>query len=224
MAPRKTRTQKTFQFTAQGGRTPQVDADHAGWVTLDPSPAGGGESGTALHLYIRTEDEVGGEHDTKRLEWYPTISERQRELGIEDFSSKWGSDDCTIDYDKGTITFAEDVKLPPPDRAANLVLNQKANKAHVRAMGKLLDVCLVGSKRDLVKLIQAYDNPHSVSISSSMSDEDIESHVAEVKEAREKVQGIHDALKGIDNASERKALLRHVAHVFDIPKGDTSLR
>lgn len=227
MAPRKTRTQVSpsrpteateFSFAPAEGYSDSIGPDEGGWVTLTPAPKG--NESKVLHVYIRPEDyHTPGQ----RLEWYSNVVSHQQGADIE-FNTYYGSESAKVDYDKRTITFAEPLALDPPPRTEDTQENQKLNQRHTRAMKGLLDACLVGTKRDLIKLIQAYDNPVTATIRTSMSEAEVQAEVDRIAEARAAVQPIHDALKGIEDTNERKALLRHVAHVFDIPKGDTSLR
>ena len=235
MAPRKTRTSaspkpptelKTFKweprYSDQAGPSPENGA----WVTLDPQPDFGSYTPEKSHVYFYPVSPQGTKN-AYPLEWSSYLSSAQADLGNRitgDERMDW--DDVTVDYDKQTVTFAKAIKVappPPPGPFEDSDERRAVIRRHASAIRKAAEAMLAfeDQQEAAVAIGYVYDgNAETVRIDLST---DIEEAVAEAKSKMDKARGLHDAVKNLTD-EDRKNVLRHLAHMFSIDKGLTSLR
>lgn len=217
---------KTFKFTPRYNED-WPTADHGAWVELSPKPDFGTYSEEQSHVYLYPPSPQSGDRNKYPLEWSSYIICGQRESGIElsnDGRIDW--DGLKVDYDKHTITLPKALKLsppPPPSPFEDTDERRAVIRAHVNGIRKAAEAMLVfeGQEEAAIAIGYVYDgNSESVRIDLNT---DIEKAVAEAQAKMDKARPLHEAVKGL-NDHDKKVVLRHLAHMFDIRKGLTNLR
>ena len=214
----KPKMQKKFDLVPTGS---------AGYYMLDPVPEGF-EKATS-HVFVSRDawDRVFNKQwSTAVRDRLPKVPAGNKQKESWDLTIPGSRVSCGSGRKPTTITFTEAMAVgkPLPSRVADNAANRKKNEAHAAAIWKVLDACLsFGSLPRLIDGIKALTAEENITITATMSDKDIEKKVKEAKDKMAGSKAIQKALAGLDE-NESKAVLRHAAHVFNIPKGATNLR
>lgn len=206
---------KQFKWHVEtGSGYGEATPTNGSWVVLEPMPKGF-RSYTSAMLYIYPESRTAN-----RVQWnrYGTDAAPN---SIHD-----GSEGVVIDYANHTITFTKAFELeppPPPGPFDDSDERRAEIRKHSAAIRKAAEAMLeFDNVKEAAEAIGFVYDENSVSRSFYMGT-DIDAEVADIKAKFEKARALDNAVHGLSR-DEQKVVLRHLAHMFNIDKGVTSLR
>lgn len=212
--PKKVTTLKVVTHSLGYTGTANAHPREYAWVRTDQVPSY--RAGKETHFYIDGYTHVvrGG----------PTNSN----ITVRRATDEWETDAEKVGvFDETTMTITLDDPMevggkyaPPPGPFDDNAENRKVHKLEADAIRKVLDAML-----EFDNLNQAVEAVKSITGSKSFTLNllDNPQQLEELQATVDAAQPLIDAVQGL-SAEQRKRVLRHAAHYYNIPKGSTSLR